>query len=104
MSRRTRRIPLLAAATAAAAMLLVPPMSALAAPGVAAAPGGVGPAIRGTVVADGSPVRGSTVRLYAAGEAPGEATLVTTAITDASGSVDVRLRNAVDDDAVLYAT
>ena len=63
-----------------------------------------GPAIRVTVVADGSPARGSTVRLYAAGDAPGEATLVTTAVTDASGSVDLRLRGTVDDDAVLYAT
>ena len=44
------------------------------------------------------------MRLYAAGDAPGEATLVTTAVTDASGSVDLRLRGTVDDDAVLYAT
>jgi len=111
MSRRVRRMSLLAVAAAAVAAMLVPPTAVLAAPGgstaaaaVPVAAGGVGPALRATVVADGAPVRGAIVRLYAAGTSPGEASLVTTATTDASGSVDLRLRNMIDDDAVLYAT
>lgn len=104
MSRHVRRMTLLVAVAAAVGAMLLPPTTALAAPGASAAAGGVGPAVRVGVVADGSPVSGATVRLFAAGEVPGEATLLTTATTDAAGTVDLRLRTAVGDDAVLYAT
>lgn len=97
MSRHPGRLASIIAGAAALGAMIVPPSAALA------APDGVGPAIRGTVVADGAAVRGATVDLFAAGSSPGEATLVETATSDGGGGFEFRLRGTVADDAVLYA-
>jgi hypothetical protein len=65
---------------------------------------GAGAALKGTVVADGSAVRGATVRLFAAGTTPGSATQLSTETTDAHGRFSMRVPDTVPDTDVLYAT
>jgi hypothetical protein len=78
------------------------PSSPVTAPVSSAA--GAGAALKGTVVAVGSVVRGATVRLFAAGATAGRATHLSTETTDAHGRFSMRVPDTVLDTDVLYAT
>ncbi|MCD2443036.1 hypothetical protein LQ757_12205 [Agromyces sp. SYSU K20354] len=97
MSRNPSRIALVVTSAAVAAAVMVP-ASAMA------TAAGTGQGFTGTVVADGSGVRGATVKLFAAGETPGSATQVATETTDRHGRFKVSVPQTIAADDVLYAT
>lgn len=115
MSMHPIRFALILAAVAVAATASVPVGAASPYDGAASdalsgvaerAPSasGTGPAINGTVVADGSSVQGATVRLFAAGATAGSSTQLSTETTDAHGRFTLRVPDTVLDTHVLYAT
>src|SRR5215211_3280761 len=99
----------LAAIALSAGILLVnlPPTAARvdrAQPTVDISGAAVAGVFRGTVVADGTPVRNASIRLMRAGRTPGAAQLLRETATDASGSFLLRVPGSVGDGAVLYVT
>ncbi|GAA1752029.1 hypothetical protein [Agromyces humatus] len=101
MSRQPNRLALMLTTAAVAAALTATANANATATATASE---TGPRFTGTVIADGSAVRGATVRLFAAGAAPGSATRLATETTDARGRFTVRVPQSVDAADVLYAT
>lgn len=102
MWTRSNRSLLIAAATTLVAAVLVPAAAASAGPPRGGPPDAA--TVHGRVVGDGAAVRGATVRLFMAGSAPGDATLLDSATTNNGGVFSLRVPDTVADDDVLYAT
>ena len=105
-SRRPNRLVIVAAAGAVLAGVLLPAASAVSQDRSALAPAAAArmSPLNGTVVADGSPVTGATVRLFVAGETPGDATQLQAVTTDRVGGFTFAIPASVADGDVLYAT